>query len=154
MSMNLQIQSLFLIMDLISLYINLSGPGTDELLHFLIASISLFLENKFHSVVGLSGILSRKWLSTSLSWAELKDLWRAFQRSSSLIHRHSLYWMASTAGSLHFLTQFISSHRPHFLFVILSIFSSKKEHLDFLTVLLKSFQFSKLWDCQYLCSVW
>jgi len=48
----------------------------------------------------------------------------------------------------------MSSYRLHFLFAILSIFSSKKEHLDFLTVLLKSFQFSRLRDCQYLYSIW
>ena len=74
MSMNLQMQSSFLIIDLIWLHINLSGPGTDELLYFLITSISLFLENKFYSIVNLSRISSRKWVSTSLSWAELKDL--------------------------------------------------------------------------------
>ena len=62
--------------------------------------------------------------------------------------------MASTAGSLHFLTQFISFHGPHFLFVISSILSSKKVYLDFLTVLLKFFQFSRLCICQYLFSVW
>ena len=52
------------------------------------------------------------------------------------------------------MTQFISSHGPHFLSTISSIFSSKKEYFAFLTVLLKSFQFSRLWDCQYLYSVW
>jgi len=57
MSMNLQMQSLFLMMDLIWLHINLSRPSTDKLLHFLITSISLFLENVFHSVVSLSRIL-------------------------------------------------------------------------------------------------
>ena len=143
-SMNLQMKSSFLIMDLIWIHVNLSGPGANKLLYFLITLISLFFENTFHSAVGLSGILSRKWISTSLSWAELKDLWRAFQKSSSLIHGCPLYWMASTTGSLHFLTQFISSHGPHFLFVILFIFSLKKKCFAFLTVLLKSFQFSRL----------
>ena len=154
MSMNLLMQSSSLIIDLIWLYVSLSSPSADKLLYFLIVSISLFLKNKFHLIVGLSGILSRKWVSTSLSWAELKNLWRVFQRSSSLIHRHLLYWIALTMGSLHFLTQFISSYRPHFLFAISSIFSLKKEYLDFLTVLLKFFQFSRLWDCWYLCSIW
>ena len=148
MLMNLPIQSLSLIIDLIWLHISLSGPGADELLHFLIALIILFLENDFYLIVGLSGISSRKWVSTSLSWAELKDLWRAFHRSSNSMHSCSLYWIASITSSLHFLTQFISSHGPHFLFAILSIFSSKKEHLDFLTILLKSFQFSRLRNCQ------
>ena len=62
--------------------------------------------------------------------------------------------MASTAESLHFLTQFISSYGLHFLFMTLSILSSKKVCLDFLTVLLKSFQFSRLCVYQYLFSVW
>ena len=57
------------------------------------------------------------------------------------------------AGSLYFLIQFISSHGPHFLFAISSILSSKKVCLDFLTVFLKSFQFSRLCICQYLFSV-
>ena len=57
------------------------------------------------------------------------------------------------AGSLYFLIQFISSHGPYFLFTISSILSSKKICLDFLTVFLKSFQFSRLCVCQYLFSV-
>ena len=48
----------------------------------------------------------------------------------------------------------MSFYRPHFLFAISSTFSSKKECLDFLTILLKSFQFSRLQDCWYLCSTW
>ena len=123
-------------------------------MHFSIASISSFLENRFHSVIVLSGILSRKWISTSHAWAELKELWRVFYRSFSLIHRCPSYWMASTAESLHFLTQFISSHGPHFLFMISSILLSKKVHLDFLTVVLKSFQFFRLHVCWYLFSIW
>ena len=102
----------------------------------------------------LSGISSRKWISTSHTWVELKELWRAFYRSSSLIYGHPSYWIASTTGSLYFLTQFISSHGPYFLFAILSILSSKKVCLDFLTILLKFFQFSRLHVCQYLFSVW
>ena len=153
MSMNLPIQFLSLIIDLIWLHISLSGPGANELLHFSIASIISFLENNFHLIVGLSEISSRKWVLTSLSWAELKDLWRVFYRSSNSMHGHPSYWIASIAGSLHFLTQFISSHGPYFLFVISSIFLLKNERLDFLTILLKSFQFSRLWDCQYFCSI-
>ena len=153
MSMNLSIQSLSLIIDLIWLYVSLSGPSANELSYFSIVSIISFLENDFHSIVDLSGISFRKWVLTSLSWAELKDLWRAFHRSSNSMHSHPLYWIALITDSLHFLTQFISSHGPHFLFAISSIFSSKNEHLDFLTILLKSFQFSRLQDCWYFCSV-
>jgi len=55
---------------------------------------------------------------------------------------------------LHFLTQFIKFHELYLLFTISSILSSKKEYLDFLTVLLKSFQFSRLCVWQYLSSKW
>ena len=48
------------------------------------------------------------------------------------------------------MTQFINSHRPHFLLVILVILLSKKMHLDFLTIFLNFFQFSRLQDYQYL----
>ena len=153
-SMNLQMQSSFLMIDLTWLHVNLSRSRVYKLLHFSIASISSFLENRFHSVVVLSGILFGKWMSTSCAWVELKELWRVFYRSSSLIHGHPSYWIASTTGSLHFLIQFISSHGLHFLFMILSILSSKKVHLDFLTVVLKSFQFSRLHVCRYLFSIW
>ena len=57
-----------------------------------------------------------------------------------------------TARSLHFLTQFTSFHGLY-LFTVLSILSSKKICLDFLTVFLKSFQFSRLCVCWYLFSV-
>jgi len=124
--MNLLIQFSSLIIDLIWLYVSLSGPGTDELLHFSIALIILFLENDFYLIVGLSEISSRKWILTSLSWAKLKDLWRVFHRSSNSMHSYPSYWIASITGSLHFLTQFIIFHGPHFLFAILSIFFSKK----------------------------
>ena len=70
-----------------------------------------------------------------------------------MIHGCPLNWIALIAGSLHFLTQFISSHGPHFLFTILSILLLKKIHLDFLTVFLKSFQFSRLYVCWYLFSI-
>ena len=132
-SMNLQMQSSFLIIDLTWLHVNLSRPRADKLLYFLIVLISSCLENRFHSVGVLPKILSRKWMLTSLAWAELKKLWRAFHRSSSSIHRCPLYWMASTTGSFCFLTHFISSYEPHFLFIIWSILSSKKICLDFLT---------------------
>ena len=60
--------------------------------------------------------------------------------------------MASITGSLHFLTQFMSSYGLHFLFAISSILLSKNKHLDFLTMLLKSFQFLRLHVRQYLLS--
>ena len=150
--MNLSKQSLSLMMDLIWLQVNLSGPGADELLHFSSMSINSCLENKFYSFTGFLGISSRTWISTSCIWAELKELCKAFQRSSSSIHRCPSYWIASIAGSLRFLTQLISSHRPHFLFAISWILSSKKECFVLLTVLLKLCQFSIFQERQYLSS--
>ena len=108
------------------------------------------MENKFHSFIDLLEILSRIWILISCVWAELKELCRAIQRSSSSIHRCPSYWIASITRSFHFLTQFISSHGLHFLFAISSILSSKKSHFVFLTVLLKLCQFSRLQDNQYL----
>ena len=103
--MNLSKQLLSLMIDLIWLQVNLSEPGADELLHFSSVSINSCLENKFYSFTSFLGISSRTWISISCIWAELKELYRAFQRSSSSIHRRPSYWIASIAGSLHFLTQ-------------------------------------------------
>ena len=59
------------------------------------------------------------------------------------------------AGSLHLLTQFISSHKPYFLLAISLILLSKKTCFVFLTVFLNFFQSFKLWDCWYLLiSLW
>ena len=72
----------------------------------------------------------------------LNDKWRAFHKSSILIHRCPLYLIASTAGSLYLLTQFISSQGLPLLLDISWIFWLKKDCLEFLTVLLNCFQFS------------
>ena len=138
--------------DLIWLQVNLLESGADELLHFSIVSINSCLENKFHSFADFLEISSRIWISTSHIWAELKELYRAFQRSSSSIHGHSSYWIALIAGSLCFLTQFISSHGLHFLFAISWILLSKKEYFVFFTVLLKLCQFSRFRESRYLSS--
>ena len=143
---NLSMQSLSLMIDLMWLQVNLSGPETDELLHFSSVSISSCLENKFHSFVSYLGILFKTWISTFYIWAELKELCRVVQRSLSSIHGHSLYWMASIAGSLYFLTQLISSHGLPFLLAISWILSLKKECFVLLTVLLKFHQFSIFQD--------
>jgi len=73
-SMNLQMQSSLLIIDFKWLQVNFSRPGADKLLYFSIMSISSFLENRFHIVMVLSGISSRKQMSTSLAWVELNEL--------------------------------------------------------------------------------
>ena len=150
MSISLAIQSSSLMMSLIWLYVNLSGPGADELLHFPIVSINSFLVKEFHSSIGLLGISSKMWISISLVWAELKELCRVLQRSSSSIYKCPSYWIASITGSFCFLTQFISSHGLHFLLAISSILSLKKRHFVFLIMLLKLCQFSRLWYTWYL----
>ena len=73
-SMNLLMHSLILMIVLIWLYVNLSGPGADKLLHFSIALISSSLENRAYSMMALSKISSRKWMTTSWDWVELKEL--------------------------------------------------------------------------------
>jgi len=150
MLMNLLIHSLFLMVLLIWLQVNLSGPRADELLHFSMVLMSSSLENEVQDSVSLSGISSKSWRLTSWNWAELKELWSMFYKSSNLMHSHLLNWITLTTKSLYFLTQFINSHGPHFLLVISVILSSKNTHLDFLTVFLKFFQFSRLQNCQYL----
>jgi len=52
---NLSKQLLSLMMDLIWLQVNLSMPGTNELLHFSSMSINSCLENKFHSFAVFKG---------------------------------------------------------------------------------------------------
>ena len=91
MSISLDKQSSSLMMILICLQVSLLGPGTDKLLHFSIALINSCLENEFHSFTDLLGMSSRTWISISCVWAELKELCRVIQRSSSLIHEHSSY---------------------------------------------------------------
>ena len=91
---NLSKQLLSLIMNLIWLQVNLLEPRADKLLHFSSVSINSYLENKFHSFTNFLGISSRTWISTSCIWAELKELCRAFQRSSSSIHECPSYWIA------------------------------------------------------------
>ena len=63
---NLKIHSLFLMIDLMWLQINLLRPGADKLLHFSIALISSCLENKSQLFIDLLELLSRTWRSTSL----------------------------------------------------------------------------------------
>ena len=73
-SMSLIIHSSLLMILLIWLYVNLSRPRADKLLHFSIALISSSLENRAHTLMSLLVISSRSWKSTSQDWAELKEL--------------------------------------------------------------------------------
>ena len=55
------------------LYDNLSSPGVDELLHFVIELINFSSEKSFHLIVGLLGISSSKFVSIWQFSVALKD---------------------------------------------------------------------------------
>ena len=124
----------------------MSGPGADELLHFLIACKISVLEKVFHKNVSLVGIEFNRLTSTCWYWAELKKLCRALHNS---MQSWLLYWITSIAGSFLRLTQFMSSQSPFFLTISL-ILLSKNSYLVLLTVLLNIFQSSRCLDCWYL----
>jgi len=63
-SISLKIQSSFLRIILICLQDNLSSLGDNELLHFLIACKSFFLEKEAHVKASLEGISSSELIST------------------------------------------------------------------------------------------
>jgi len=142
MSISLEEHFLFLMIILMCLYNNLSGPEADELLYFSMACLSSFLENGYQGCFALADISSNRLVSTCQLWAELNDPCKAFQKSSSLMQGWPLKWIALIAGSFLFLTQFINSQGLHFLLVISSIFPSKNSCLALLMVFLNFFQSS------------
>ena len=127
-------------------YVSLSGPGADPSLHLLIADLNSSLENGLHCWVGLCSISLSMLMLTWQFRAVLKMLWRVFHKLSGERHGRPLCLMALMAGSFRFLIQFISSHRPQFLFIMSWILSSKKDLLTFLTTFLNFFQFLRLLD--------
>ena len=139
-------QSASLTMTLRWLHDNLPGSGIKDLLQLVIALLNSSLENGVYVERGLSAIL---WRTSTLTWqwkAVLKVEWSAFHSSSIDKHSQSLYLMASTAGNLRLLTQFMSFQGPHFLLVISWILRSKKVCLVDLTIFLKVFQSSRVLD--------
>ena len=64
---------------------NLSGPGADELLHFLMACKISVLEKVFHEDISLVGILFNRLTSTCRYWTKLKELCRALHRLGNSI---------------------------------------------------------------------
>jgi len=82
-SINLIIHSLFLMIFLMWLQDNLSGPEADNV---SMVSISFFFENGSYILMFLSGISSNSWTLTLWDCAELKESWRASHRLSNLIH--------------------------------------------------------------------
>ena len=131
---------------------NLSGPGVNELLHFIIELLNSSSENSINFVIGLFGISSNK---SRLIWqfcTKLNNECKACHRSSSFRHSWPLYWIASIVRSLHFLTQFMSSQGSYFFATISWILISKNVHLVFLMTLLKFFQFLTHFKTLYLLS--
>ena len=119
-----------------------------KLLHFSIVLMNSSFENKFHFVISLQGIFMSNWGYVWWSWAKLNDRWRACHKLLILVQGLPLNWIASIAGSLYFLTQFMSSQDLLFLFVISWIFELNKFHFVFLIVFLNFFQLSICLDCQ------
>ena len=102
------------------------------------------LENGAHSDVGLFPNSLRMSVSTWCRSAVLKVVWRAPHKLSGVRHSWLLNLIASTAGSLCLLTQFINSHGLRLLFTTSWIFKSKNDLLEFFTTFLNLFQFSRL----------
>lgn len=130
-----------------------SSPGVNELLHFTIVLVTSALENSGHGDQKFDRSSERIKVSTWWSWAELNMKCRASQRSSSLIYDQPLKTIVSNARSLHFLIQFMSFHGFLFFKAISCILSSKNEHLVFLIVFLKAFQFDSDLELQYALSL-
>jgi len=119
---------------------NLSEPGTDKLLQLAIVCMNSSSEkldhlDKGNELISLSTILFISW-----NWAMLKDEWRACQRSFSSKQGRLLNLIILMAGSLHLLTQFMSSQGPCFLLKISWILKSKNPFFVLLIVFWNVFQ--------------
>ena len=105
---------------------NLSGLENKELQQLPIAYINSSSE-KFDHVKDEKEPSSFKIISSTVqNWTELKDEWRACQKTSSSKYSLLLCFIVSITGSLHLLTQFINSHKPYFLLAIDLEFSNQK----------------------------
>ena len=122
----------------------LSGPGADKLLHLLIAFLNSNLKNSSHDEVNLFLISLRILTSTWWLIVWLNMLWRAPYKLSGVMHGWPLNLIASVAGSLRLLIQFINFQGLQSLFATSWIFESKKDHLVFFMIFLNFFQFSQL----------
>ena len=148
--MTLVIQSPSFIMDLRCLYDSLSSPGVNELLQLPKAILNSSFENGVQIEVCLFPI-SSKMLVLTWRWSTvLKKEWRAFHKLSREKHGWLLYLIASTAGNLCLLTQFMSSQGPQLLLATSWILVSKKALLVVLTIFLNDFQSSRHLDSQYI----
>ena len=116
----------------------------------LITSINLALENRGYPDCWYKGILSRSRKLIGLSWAKLKNWWRAYHRFSNLLHRCLLNLMAFVAGNFCFLTKFIIFYGLLLVDVISWILLSKNILLAILTNFLYLIQSVLFLDAQYL----
>ena len=132
-------QFLFLTISLRCLQDSLSDPRVKSLLHLYIAERNFSLKKGGYLNWGLLGISLESELLICQCCAELNNSWRACQRSLISMYSLPLYLIASIAGSFLFLTQFISSYGPFFLFKISCILLSKNSCLETLTAFLKNF---------------
>jgi len=82
------------------------GLEVNKLLYFLIVSVNSALEKSSHLVKGFVEISSRRQRLIYWSWAKLKVLWRASQKSSNSIHGCLLKWIALVAENLQFFNLF------------------------------------------------
>ena len=145
--MTLVIQSSFFMMDLRYLHDSLPGLGVNELLQLSKAILNFSFENRAQIEICLFSISSRMLMLTWWWRAVLKNEWRVFYKLLRDRHSWLLYLMASTAGSLRLLTQFMSSQGPWFL---LATSMSKKVLLVVLTICLNDFQSSRFLDSLYM----
>ena len=137
-------------MDLRCLYDSLSGPGVNELLQLPKAILNSSFENRVQVEVCLFPISSKMLVSTWRWSTVLKEEWRVFHKLSRERHGWLLYLIASTAGNLCLLTQFMSSQGPQLLLATSWILVSKKALLVVLTIFLNNFQSSRHLDSQYI----
>ena len=86
------------------LHNNLSGSRVYELLHFIMELVNSSSENGLYFITCLLGISFSKSKSIWWFWAVLSNICRACHKSLSLMHEWPLCWIASMAGSFHFLT--------------------------------------------------
>ena len=117
-------------------------------MHVLIESFST-LEKKSHSICRYEGISSRICNSIEWSWAELYDWCSAYHNSSKLLHNLLLNLIASIAGNLCFLIQFMRSHSLLLVNVISWILLSKKLFLAIFIIFLYLTQLFLCLEIQY-----
>ena len=137
-------------MDLRCIHDSLSGPGVNELLQLPKAILNFSFENRAQVEVCLFPILSKMLVSTWWWSAVLKEEWRVFHKLSRERHGWLSYLMASTAGNLCLLTQFMSSQGSWLLLATSWILVSKKALLVVLTIFLNDFQSLRHLDSQYM----